>query len=95
MSKVFYVSKQDIRTIFDAIDVLEKISTELEGMDTDLTVDLDMSLFYLRSFLKEFRKYVKPIGVTFEQYRENMSMTRPAQPGGDDSSAGRDKKEVI
>jgi hypothetical protein len=59
-TKVFYVSKQDIRTIFDAIDVLERISTELEGMDTDLTIDLDMSLFYLRSFLKEFRKYVKP-----------------------------------
>jgi hypothetical protein len=60
---VFYVSKQDIRTIFDAIDVLEKISTELGnelGAYNDLTIDLDMSLFYLRSFLKEFRKYVKP-----------------------------------
>jgi hypothetical protein len=32
--------------------------------------------------------------MTFEQYRENMSVTRPAQPGGDDSSAGQNKREV-
>jgi hypothetical protein len=38
---------------------------------------------------------VKPIGVTFEQYRENMSMTRLAQPGGDDSSAGQNSREVV
>jgi hypothetical protein len=30
------------------------------GVYDNLTINLNMSLFYLKSFLKEFRRYVKP-----------------------------------
>jgi hypothetical protein len=65
-TKLFYISKQDIQTIFNAIDILDKISIELEnklGAYDNLTINLNMSLFYLKSFLKEFRRYVKPLEV--------------------------------
>jgi hypothetical protein len=72
-TKLFYVSKQDIQTIFNAIDVLDKISIELEnklGAYDNLTINLNMSLFYLKSFLKEFRRYVKPLEAMKNELRK-------------------------
>jgi hypothetical protein len=56
---VFYISKQDLETLSDAINVLEKIGMELGDTYTDLTLDLNMSLFHLRNFLENLRKHVR------------------------------------
>jgi hypothetical protein len=56
---IFYISKQDLETLSDAVDVLEKIRMELGDAYTDLTLDLSMSLFHLKNFLENLRKYVK------------------------------------
>jgi hypothetical protein len=56
---VFYINKQDLETLSDAINILEKIRMELGDTYTDLTLDLNMSLFHLRNFLENLRKYVK------------------------------------
>jgi len=56
---IFYISKQDLETLSDAVDVLEKIGMELGDTYTDLTLDLNMSLFHLRNFLENLRKHVR------------------------------------
>jgi hypothetical protein len=56
---VFYINKQDLETLSDAINILEKIRMELGDTYTDLTLDLNMSLFHLRNFLENLRKYIR------------------------------------
>jgi hypothetical protein len=58
--KVIYVSKEDVRTIFKAGDILESFYDKVREIDPELADDLDISLFYLRRFLHGFRKYIKP-----------------------------------
>lgn len=58
---MFYISKQDLETLSDAVDVLEKIRMELGDAYTDLTLDLSMTLFNLRNFLDKLRKYIKEV----------------------------------
>jgi hypothetical protein len=55
----FYISKQDLETLSNAVDVLEKIGMEIGDTYTDLTLDLSMTLFNLRNFLDKLRKYMK------------------------------------
>jgi hypothetical protein len=56
---VFYISKQDLETLSDAVGILEKIRMEIGDTYTDLTLDLSMSLFHLRNFLENLRKYIR------------------------------------
>jgi hypothetical protein len=56
---VFYISKQDLETLSDAVDILEKIRMEIGDVYTDLTLDLSMTLFSLRNFLDKLSKYMK------------------------------------
>jgi hypothetical protein len=58
---MFYISKQDLETLSDAVDVLEKIKMEIGDTYTDLTLDLSMTLFNLRNFLDKLRKYIKEV----------------------------------